>query len=177
METYKSVRSYSESLELGKLSYIFSCIKATEELVCIRIEYDFFSSCKILHLERKRFLCLKHEELDIPHTSLMRTVLPHLNVVPMLHLLRCIPFRKHSKRTTDCQYGKRVTCSSSYRDRKGCLLNHLEFVMASHAYLFERIKSNISDSLNITRIDLPLEMYIDFTWSCPSVEIQLSLGK
>jgi len=174
MQAHKTVCTNCKSLELSKFGDIFSRVETAEELIGIRIKHNLLSSSEILYFKRNALLCLEHEELNISHTALVRTVLPYAHIVPMFHLLGSIPFGEHAEGTANCKDSERVTSRCADRDRKGSLLNNLESIVTSHRHLLYRRESHIGNPFHITGIDIPLEMNIHFTRAHSPVQIEFS---
>ena len=81
----KSVSTDCKSLEVSELRDMLSGAETAKEMIGIGINYNFLSSSKILNLERNFLDGLEHKELYRSYTSLVRTVLPHRHIGPMLH--------------------------------------------------------------------------------------------
>ena len=171
----KSVSTDCKSLEVSELRDMLSGAETAKEMIGIGINYNFLSSSKILNLERNFLDGLEHKELYRSYTSLVRTVLPHRHIGPMLHSFRCLPLCEHIQATAYCKQGKRVTGRSSDRNRKSRLLNHLQSIMSAHLYILGRFKHDICNSLYVTGIDLPVEAYLGYTRSGSSVKGQIGL--
>ena len=175
MEGCESVRSDCKPLQIGKFCNILTCIEIAEEVVRIRVDHDLLCSCQILDLKRNRLEGLEHEELYILDASLVRTILPDLHIVPMLHPLGSLPLGEHSQRASHCKKGEGVTCRSIHWDRKSGLLNDLEAVMNGHLHIFLWLEDHLCNSFDVTRVNLPFEADHRLARARSPIEIQLRL--
>ena len=175
MEACKAICTDGKSLEVRELGDMLTCIKAAEEVVGVRVDHYLLCRSKILDLIWDLLLCIEHEELHIPYSSLVRAIFPYPHIVPMFHSFSSIPFHITVETTAHCKKSKRVTSRCIGRNRQGCLLDDLYALIPGQCHIFLWKELYISYSLRIARIDFPVETYLSLSRTCSAIEVKIRL--